>query len=369
MSLRITGLRFRDFRNYDTFALEEIGPLTVLIGRNGVGKTNILEGIQLLTSCESFRHPQIAQMIRQGCNTSYIEAHLADENRQMDVALSLETGKKRYSVNGKRKQAADVRGMLPAVTFTPDDLQLAKKSSSVKRSTLDELGMQLSRSYHVVAHDYEKALRYKNRLLKDEASPLMVESMNDTLVTCGAQLFCYRVALFNRMVPLVEQYYERISQSSEEFSASYQPSWNHLLQESCEMGDNRLSKDEVKDLLNKSLQRFGAEERARHRSLVGPHNDKVAFYLGGRDTSLFASQGQQRSCVLAWKLAEVALVEQTLGMSPVLLLDDVMSELDETRRDMLVRFVTDDMQTFITATDLSYFNEDLLEKARVVSLP
>lgn len=369
MSLRITGLKFRDFRNYDTFALEAIGPLTVLIGRNGIGKTNILEGVQLLTSCESFRHPQIAQLIRQGCTASYIEAHMSDENRQMDVGLSLETGKKRYSVNGKRKQAADVRGMLPAVTFTPDDLQLAKKSSSVKRQAIDELGMQLSRSYHVVAHDYEKALRYKNRLLKDEAPPLMVESINDTLVTCGAQLFCYRIALFGRMVPLVEQYYGRIAQSSEAFSASYQPSWDHLQQNSRELGDSRPSKDEVKNLLYENLQRFASEERARRRSLVGPHNDKIAFNLAGQDTSLFASQGQQRSCVLAWKLAEVALVEQTLGMAPVLLLDDVMSELDETRRDMLVRFVTDDMQTFITATDLSYFNADLLEKAQVVSLP
>ena len=105
------------------------------------------------------------------------------------------------------------------------------------------------------------------------------------------------------------------------------------------------------------------------RSLIGPHNDEIAFTLAGRDTALFASQGQQRSVVLAWKLAEVNTIREVMGTTPVLLLDDVFSELDGNRREMLVRFVTADVQTFITATDLDGFSDELVRRARVVSLP
>ena len=127
-------------------------------------------------------------------------------------------------------------------------------------------------------------------------------------------------------------------------------------------------RDDVREDLQRALNERMDEEYMRRKSVVGPHTDVITFNLANKDASHFASQGQQRSIVLAWKLAEVELVKQTLGTTPVLLLDDVMSELDGSRRDKLVDFVTDDMQTFITATDLSGFNENLLERARVIRL-
>ena len=382
MGLRITDIALSDFRNYERFALSDVGALTVFTGRNGVGKTNMLEAVQLVTSCGSFRHPQIGQLIREGAERALVEVRTTDGNRQLATTLALEPGKKRYSVNGKAKGAADVRGTLPAVVFTPDDLQLAKKSSSVKRMALDELGSQLARNYHVVLGDYEKTLRYKNRLLKDEAPGDLIAAINETLVTCGSQLFCYRAALFSRMMPLVQGAYAEISDGGEVFSASYLPSWDHLSGMEADAGASGLvcdatlavrengapDRERVRDLLFEHLERYGALETQRHRSLVGPHNDKLGFALAGRDAAAFASQGQQRSIVLAWKLAEVELVRQTLGTNPVLLLDDVMSELDASRRDTLVSFVSEDIQTLITATDLDGFNPALLERARVVAL-
>ena len=383
MGLHITDISLANFRNYGSFSLDGIGNLTVFTGRNGAGKTNLLEAIALVTSASSFRHPQISQLIADGADCARVLMEATDGNRRVSTALALEPGKKRYTVNGKAKGAADVRGTLPAVAFTPDDLQLAKKSSSVKRQALDELGAQLTRSYHVVAGDYEKTLRYKNRLLKDEAPPDLVAAINETLVTCGSQLFCYRVALFTRMAPLLRRIYTEISGEGEALAATYLPSWDHLA--GTETGESDASglvlgrpltvrengspdRDQVRDALAESLARFGAEEARRGRSLVGPHNDKVAFALTGRDASAFASQGQQRSIVLAWKLAEVELVRQSLGTNPVLLLDDVMSELDASRRDMLVNFASEDIQTFITATDLDNFNPALLQRARIVAL-
>lgn len=366
MDLRITTLSYSNFRNYESFTLDNVGPLTIFIGRNAIGKTNVLEGIHLLTSASSFRHPQINQLILEGKENAFLQMVTTDENRLVTVGLNLEKGKRRYTLNGKSKQASDVRGLLPSVAFTPDDLEIAKKSSSVKRDALDSLGAQLSKNYYVIHKDYEKVLRYKNRLLKEEAPFALIDAMNETFMTCATQLFCYRVALFDRMMPLVTRNYRSISNSEDPFDARYIPSWCHL--DGSWPIEGGYDKSQVTDLLSKSLSCFGNEEMARRRSLVGPHNDKISFFISGRDTSSFASQGQQRSIVLAWKLAEVEMIRQTVGTNPVLLLDDVMSELDETRRDLLVKHVNEDIQTFITATDLSPFNKDLLDVANVVKL-
>ena len=373
--MRITNLEFHDFRNYESLSLSNLGDLVIFCGPNAVGKTNILEGICLLTAASTFRHAQIGQLIRQGSDGARIQIQMSDGNRQLQNVLLLEPGKRKYLINGKSKSATDVRGILPAVSFIPDDLNIAKRSSSVKRDALDSLGVQVSKNYSVVHKDYEKALRYKNRLLKDESPQAMVDAINETLTTVASQLYCYRRSLYERMVPLVCENYRGLSQSGEEFQARYVPSWlrmqqrmpsvSSFSQESAEV----LPKEDVSAFVYEALQLYSTEERRARRALIGPHNDEVTFMLSGKDSSQFASQGQQRSIVLAWKLAEVKLVQQTIGVSPVLLLDDVMSELDESRRAQLVQTVTADIQTFITTTDLSPFKPDLLARAQVIHLP
>ena len=364
-----------NFRNYERLDLADLGELVVFCGANAVGKTNILEAVSLLTAAESFRHPQIAQLVRKGCASARIQAKMGDGNRQVEHALSLEPGKKRYSVNGKARAAADVKGTLPAVSFVPDDLELAKKSSSVKRAALDDLGVQLSKSYDVVRRDYDKALRYKNRLLKDEAAKPLLDAINETLLAVATQLYCYRRSLFERMVPLVSGNYAALALTGEAFEASYVPSWLRLQKRQVppvpfdEQTTGELSKEEVRNCLERALECFGSEEERARRALVGPHNDQILFSLSGADASAYASQGQQRSIVLAWKLAEVSMAKRTLQVNPVLLLDDVMSELDATRRALLVKAVeADAVQTFVTTTDLSSFDGEMLERARVITL-
>ena len=375
MGLKIRSIDFRDFRSYERFSLDEIGELTIFIGRNAIGKTNILEGIQLVTAATSFRHPQVSQVIRDGMPSGRVSMRSSDGNRDMLTELHLETGKRKYTVNGKAKGISDVRGILPAVVFSPDDLNLAKGSSSVKRSAFDEVGVQLSRNYSVIGRDFEKALRYKNRLLKEEAPQPLVDAINETFVACGAQLFCYRHALYRTMSGMVAEGYGDIARSGEELSIGYTPSWDHLKnreeggESPCWLEEERLSdRNAVREAMHEAIALYSGQERARRRALVGPHNDKISFLVNGKEASQFASQGQQRSIVLAWKLAEVEMVRRTLGTEPVLLLDDVMSELDSYRRDMLVGNVTAETQTFITATDLTPFNEELLERARIVDL-
>lgn len=362
MDLSITHLSFRNFRSYETFELGALGSLTVFVGPNAIGKTNIIEGIQLLTAQSSFKHPTVEQLIHAGAPFGRIEADVSDGSRKLQLAVTLEEGKKKHLLNGKPKRTADLKGLVPSVTFTPDDLELAKGSMSIRRTALDALGSQLSKNHYLIRRDYEKVLRHKNRLLKEEAAPVLVESINDMLVTCGAQLTCYRTALFEKLSHRMSEYYEEITDGRESLSTRYIPSWSTEEVTS-------LTRDNARTLLTRALEERAAEERARHRAVVGPHADRIEYYINGRDAAAFGSQGQQRSLVLANKLAEVALIQDVLQQKPILLLDDVMSELDAARRRALVSFIADDIQTFITTTNVDYFDADIRAAARIVELP
>lgn len=367
MSLRLHRISLRNFRNYHAFDLDGIGTLTIFVGPNAVGKTNIIEGIQLVTALSSFRHPSLDQVIRRGAPAARIDARIGDGSRQLDLSLLAEEGSKRYLLNGKPKRAADLKGLIPAIAFTPDDLDLVKGSQSTRRAALDALGSQLSANHYLIKKDYEKVIRYKNRLLKEEAPDALIESIDESLLTAGAQLAWYRSSLFAKLAPLMAAQYAAISGGSERLEASYIPSWEECDGES--PAPFAFSREEARTRLTAALAARRGDERARRRALVGPHADRIAFFIDGCNAGVFGSQGQQRSLVLAFKLAEVQLVQDILQQQPILLLDDVMSELDAARRRELVKFIAGDIQTFITTTNLAYFDGDLLDRARVVELP
>ena len=367
MDLRITDIAFSNFRSYESFSLGGIGPLTVLVGPNAIGKTNVVEGVQLLTAQTSFRHPTGVQLIREGAQLARLRAEATDGNRQLTFGLAVEPGKRRFTLNGKPKRAADLKGVMPSVAFAPDDLELAKGSTTLRRNALDAMGSQLSKNHYLIRKDWDKVLRHKNTLLKEEAAPLLIESVNDLMVTCGAQLTCYRAALFEKLAASMAAYYADITDGREQLTARFAPSWYPEGQ--WVEPESALARDTAREEFAAALAARGAEERARHRCLVGPHADRIEFFVQGRPIGVFGSQGQQRSVVLAFKLAEVSLIQSILGQKPILLLDDVMSELDEQRRRALVKFVSGDIQTFITTANLAYFDEDVLSAARVVRLP
>lgn len=367
MGLSITHIAFTDFRNYERFELDGIGSLTLFVGPNAVGKTNIVEGVQLLTAQTSFRHPTGLQLVREGARVANLRMRAEGENRRLDFLSSITEGKRTFSLNGKTKRAADLKGLLPCVAFTPDDLMLAKGSMTVRRNAVDAAGSQLSRNHYLIRRDFDKVLRQKNALLKEEADQLLLESVNDLMVTCGAQLVCYRAALFAKLSQYMSSYYGEIAGRGERLSARYAPSW---FEDGAYLdAGETISRDDARCALSAALSDKLCQERSRHRSLVGPHADRIEFLIDGRSAEVFGSQGQQRSLVLSFKLAEVSLLRDMLGQNPVLLLDDVMSELDEGRRRALVQFVSGGIQTFITTANLAYFDDDLLAGARIVHLP
>lgn len=396
MSLTITGFDYYNFRNYARYTQQDLGNITLFIGPNAVGKTNILEGLHLTTALRSFRNPKTEHLVRFNKQSAYVQTFIGDDVRALDVKLTIQNNKRIYTLNGKRRAPSTIRGILPAVTFIPDDLALIKGPHAQRRTQLDELGAQLSQNYYAVMKDYLKIVRQKNHYLKNLASPDVLVSINEVLASIGAHYFVMRSRILHELIPYIQTFYTQISKRDEEVVISLVPSWlkgtvsddrpfslespevyksynvlntsTSFCSEDTFHVEQPLTKQGVQEELIRAMQERGQKEYDRHISLFGPHADHINVFINNRNAQQFASQGQQRSLVLAYKLAEVALIKDRLNQSPVLLLDDVMSELDADRRESLFKVVSDSVQTFISSTTLSYFSPEILDRAQVIHL-
>ena len=187
--LRIRSLCFANFRSYEYLSLDEIGNLTIFIGPNASGKTNAIEGIQMLTAFGSFRGAKSRELIRWGTQKATLQAHILSRSRDLEVYCAVSPGRRECSLNGKHKSIQDMQGVLPSVVFSPDDLQLIKGSQSYRRTALDLLGCQLSQSYRILKRDYERLLHHKNALLKNESDSVLLASVNDVIRDSAVQLY------------------------------------------------------------------------------------------------------------------------------------------------------------------------------------
>ena len=358
MGLIVTELSLADFRSFERLSVRLAPGVSVFCGPNAAGKTNTVEALQLLTSGQSFRRPAPAQLVRDGAESARIDARLEGDGRVLDARLDVVAGRRQFSRNGKRCQAADMPGELMSVLFSPDDLALVKRGASVRRDELDDFGRQANRGYANVLAAYQRSVEQRNRLLKDEfPDEALIEAWDASVSLGGATLLHARRRLFARLAARVSEVYGRVS-GGEELACSY----------SCTLGEGveGLSRDELRDLFYERLRAGRGEDLRRRQTCVGPHRDDVAFSIEGRDARSFGSQGQQRTVALAVKMAEVGLAEELLGSRPLLLLDDVMSELDEARREAVMAYVRGGIQTVVTTTNLGYFSPELLDAAEVI---
>ncbi len=350
-----------NFRNYSSFEFEPDPSLTILVGPNGVGKTNLLEAVELMTEIESFRRPLWSDVIKEGSSSAHGFIEAAGDSRNLKIELSVNAGGKReYRVNGKNcRSLTRVAGILPCVLFTPDDLRLVKASAEKRRGALASLGSQLSPSYMRLKSEYERILRQRNSLLRDDASDNHLDPWTENLVQTGALLLTHRMRLFTRLAEAMGRIYPLLTGGGE-LNANYVLSW--------EKDGVDETEGSLEDRMMNHLKTRQRVERARRTTISGPHRDEIVFQVEGREARAFASQGQQRTVALAWKLAEVAVITEIGSQKPVLLLDDVMSELDEGRRYALASFVGSVAQTIMTTTNLGYFDDTLLGRAKVVVL-
>lgn len=360
MGLVVETLSMRNWRNFGERSIDLSPGMTVLCGHNAVGKTNTVEALQMLTAGASFRKPKPAQLVREECDSARIEARLTGDGRVVDVACDIENQRKRFTRNGKRCVAADLSDSLMSVLFNPDDLSFVKRGASYRREELDDFGRQANRGFAKVLAAYGRSIEQRNRLLKAEHVDFaLLDAWDASVALGGATLLVARVRLFERLRAHISRIYEEISEG-ERLDCTYESSLGQDL--------SGMSRDEVCDLFAARLAEGRDDDLRRQQTLVGPHRDDLTFTIDGRDARAFGSQGQQRAVVLAWKMAEVELAQEIVGERPLLLLDDVMSELDERRRAAMCRFVQNGIQTVITTTNLGYFPQELLDDAKVVEI-
>ena len=289
---------------------------------------------------------------------------LEDKQRFHRIEFELTSKTKTLYLNKKKCQVKQLIGLKPTVLFTPDDLQLIKSGSQIKRDIFDDLGAHLSQAYAQKKRDYEKIVHQRNKLLKQGVTDENLSVWTEQLYQAGTALLVYRVALLQRLLPYLQQTYQSFHQH-EEIDIQYKPSWSDE-----PINDFSLLKN--KAFVIENLQRASnikrQEEIIRAQTLVGPHRDEISFLLDKKDARYYGSQGQQRSIVLALKIGSVQFIEEITGQKPLVLLDDVMSELDDTRRQALISLFAQDTQCVITTTHLEYFEKKLLTNALVVNL-
>lgn len=356
MGMLATELSVHNYRSFEDLDLSFAPGTTVLVGRNAVGKTNLVEAVQLLTAGQSFRRPSPSELVREGAASCCLGLKIEGEGRLLDMGLEASDGKRSFSRNGKKVAAAGVRGELPSVLFCPDHLDMVKRSASVRRAALDDFGIQLSAQYAKLASAYERTVAQRNSLLKEYPVPEGILGVwDEALASAGAALAMHRAALLGRIRSHFAEVYARIA-PRERADVAYRPS----------IGELGSSREETEEIMLAALATARTDELRRGLTLVGPHRDEVSFSIDGRAARDFGSQGQQRSLVLAWKIAEVEVTRDILGISPILLLDDVMSELDAERREAIMVFIEGGIQTVITTTNLGYFSDSVLDAAKVV---
>lgn len=359
MPLRLANISLRDFRNLRDLEVALAPGMNVLVGHNAVGKTNTIEAIQLLTSGSSFRKPSPKELVREGCDQANISCVLEGDGRILDVCCEITPRKRSYKRNGKAARPKDISGTMLSVLFNPDDLSFVKGSASYRRDEIDAFASQANKAYYRVLHSYARGIEQRNRLLKEDVvDTSLLEAWDASIALGGATLLEARMRLFGRLAERTREAYAGIA-PGEELTCSYV----------CSLGIDPagMSRDEIENAFLDRLEQGRADDIRRQQTLVGPHRDDISFTLDGRDARTYGSQGQQRSIVLAWKMAEVMVSRDVTGELPLLLLDDVMSELDEVRREAVSSFVLQGIQTIVTTTNLGYFTPTLLEDAKVVS--
>jgi DNA replication and repair protein RecF len=360
--VRITRLDLTDFRNYDRMTIEPSPGLTIVVGPNAVGKTNIIEAVQLVTAARSFRRPDPCELVRWGTTEARVSMRAEDSPRLLEIQLDVDDqGHRTYLVNGQpRRRHSEVAGLLPSVVFTPDDLGLVKGPAERRRASIDDLGEQLSATYGALRRDYGRAVRQRNALLRDGTGGEPATVWDEQVATLGARFVIHRTGLLERLMAQASLRYAEMS-AGETLGYEYK---DRCGLEECGSRDV----DDVAACIREQMTRRRSDERRRMVTLAGPHRDDIVIEIDGKDARVFASQGQQRTVALAWKLAEVAVVEEVLRRKPVLLLDDVMSELDAERRAALSEVVSSEIQTIMTTTNTGYFTDEMLDRSLVVPI-
>ena len=343
--MKINSILLKNFRNYSEALLSPCEGVTVLAGDNAQGKTNVLEAVYLCCTGRSHRTSHDREMIRVGEESFYVKVTGRRRDGLHDVEFALtQTGSRRVKVNGTAvKRSGEMLGHITGVLFAPEDLRMIKDGPGMRRRFVDMELSQLRPDYYYNLQRYNRALKQRNALLRDcaasGASPDTLELWDNELAQSGAAIQTARKAFVLRLAESAARIHGSVSGGREQLKVEYEPD--------VPCGENE---EETHGRILASLVQHRASDVKRVTTSSGPHRDDLGVFIDGMDARSYGSQGQVRTCALSLKLSEIDLMEQESGEPPVLMLDDVMSELDPERRRLLISRL-EGVQTFVTCTD------------------
>ena len=336
----------------------------IVIGQNGVGKSNLLESVELLSSLRSHRSSRNQDLIYWEQDKACLSATI-EENQKVSLELNRKGGKKAYKNEKLLTRQSDLIGPMRSVGFSALDLELIRGEPALRRNWLDRIVQQLEPIYSDLIGRFSRLLRQRSQLWRNLSvqsnndKNILLDSFDIQMALVSTRIHRRRRRILDRLLPIAANWHDHLSNSKEKLNIKYLPG-------------SKLEGEESERLWRESIERqfleMRSEEEITGNCRVGPHRDDVQFLVNGVDARRFASAGQQRTIVLALKLAELELIKTLYGKSPILLLDDVLAELDPKRQLLLLDAVGQKHQCLISATHLESFEGEWVRNSQLMQL-
>ena len=353
--MRLNELNLRDFRNYQEESFRFEAGVNLIVGNNAQGKTNLLEAISYVGSGKSFRAQKTSEMVRFGADFADIDAKIFSQNRDQELRYVLFSASRPRQIwrNGSRKKSSgELAGVLPSVLFCPEDLMVLKTGAASRRRLGDHALCDLRPNYEAALTEYNRILDQKNRILKDHFDyPHLLDILpeyNTRLCQVGALLISYRARFYDSLGKAAAGYHGQFSGGAEEFHLQYKTVST--------VTDPFAPVAKLTEELMAHQESHYRAELESAQCLTGPHKDDFTVTLSGIDLKSYGSQGQTRTAAISLKLAQRELMAREWGEEPVLLLDDVLSELDQGRQDFILNQIVSG-QVFITCCEPGRFTK------------
>ena len=361
--MRIEHLKLTNFRNYSSLDIELGNNVNIFIGDNGKGKTNILESIYVLSLTKTNRYGLEDNLIKFNENIAKIEGLIRCDDLLKKQEIHLTRKKKQIFINNKEiRRIRDYISNFCVISFTPEDLEIVKGSPNIRRNMINIDISQLQNSYISYLNEFNQIIKIRNEYLKkmnlDGNSDIRyLEVVNQEMMEKGIKIYEYRYNFFTKINELLPKIFKKLS-NLDNLKINYETS----------VDLDNFDYESIKKKYESKLKKNFKVELMQGVTLTGPHRDDFSFNLNGLDMKNFASQGQQRLAVIALKIAEIYLFKEELGEYPVLLLDDIFSEIDTKKRNKIINFLLKDIQSIITTTDINDILENLIENAKIFNV-
>ncbi len=371
----LKNLHLREFRNYVDQQVIFNSQKTIIVGNNAQGKSNLLEAVELLATLKSHRTTRDRELVLEGAVAGQVEGIVKRAYGTAELTITFRNqGKRTIALNKEPlRRQIEFLGNLNAVQFSSLDLDLVRGAPESRRNWIDGLLVQLEPVYAHILYQYNQVLRQRNALLRairkqeqdksSEISDIKIDTRqlqlwDAQLAAAGSRVTRRRARVLTRLAPIAQQWHDRISGKTEVLEIAYNPNveWTEDAPE------------KVQQAFLAKIEERRIAEYHQGKTVVGTHRDEIDFTIDGTPARYYGSQGQQRTLVLALKLAELKLIEEIIGEPPLLLLDDVLAELDPNRQNQLLETIGDRFQTLITTTHIGSFNQDWLKESQILSV-